>query len=456
MEAANAPAANDRPYLWDPWLTASAKPERLAVVAADGKCTFAELTSRSDQLAAGLRSLDLGDDPVVSTDLPAGFRVFALALAALRYGFRLFPVGPPGTVTANALLRQSGSNVHIGSRGPPGLRSLSDDELVDLGRQESPSFGEQQAPREGSLIFITSGTTGAPQVVARSRPWYPYKGVAVHARYAAGITSGAYIMGNPTFHLGTLGPALYALQAGSTVAVLPTWSAEGLIEVIDKYSADSAFLSQSQLIDVVGHKRWSSHKPRVVFHSGSPCAPYIKRAAIELMGPVLHEYYGTSQGVISEISSRDWLRHPGSVGKPLRGVRVSIRDGGTERQAGEVGEICVQFRTVDRKFSDENPDADRRRRLPGRGRVPSRAGQDERRRRMASGTPRARGTSPARYRRGMCSCIRLIGRDNLLCRIYLRIFRRSAIRCNTRDSIPVRRAKVEAGSSSVWHPPADS
>jgi long-chain acyl-CoA synthetase len=352
---ATEPVASDRPYLWDPWRTAVAKPDRPAVVADGDSCTFTELTSRSDQLALGLRSIGLGDDPIVSTDMPVGFRFFALALAALRYGFRLFPVGPalPRAVAIETLLRQSGSDVHVGSTSAPGLRSLSDDQLVDIGMRESQRSRELSAPRAGSLIFTTSGTTGAPCVVVRARPWYPYKGVAVLAKYAAGITAGAHIMANASFHLGTLGPALYALQAGSTVVVLPNWSPDRIIEFVDKYHADSAFLSPRQLTDLVRHGHWSAHKPRVIFHGGSPCAPLVKRAAIELTGPVLHEYYGTSQGIISEISSQDWLRHPGSVGRPLRGVRVSVRDGGIEQSPGQAGEIFVQFRAIDREGSVE-------------------------------------------------------------------------------------------------------
>ena len=39
---------------------------------------------------------------------------------------------------------------------------------------------------------------------------------------------------------------------------------------------------------------------------------------IDWWGPIVWEYYGsTESAIISTISSKDWIEHPGSLGKPI-------------------------------------------------------------------------------------------------------------------------------------------
>ncbi|QUQ68835.1 class I adenylate-forming enzyme family protein [Kutzneria sp. CA-103260] len=336
-----------RPYVWDPWRTADRHPDRLAVIAGDESCTFGEITARADALAAGLAARGVADGAVVSTDIPSGPRFFALALAALRHGHGLLPVdrelfdGPAGA----AILTDTAAAIHVTDRPLAGLsaRQVLDDDLAAAGR------GARETPDRpaGWLMFVSSGTTGQPQAVPRPRPWRPYRGVAVAERYAAGVDKGPCLMTNPAYHLGTLGPALYALQAGSAVVVQRTWSAEGFVELVDRHRADSALLSPDGLLDVVESGAAPLRSLTVVFHSGSACPPDVKRAGIALLGPVLHEFYGTSRSTITEITSPEWLRHPGSVGRPLPGIRIDIMRDGEVLPAGEVGEIQVRLREAD-------------------------------------------------------------------------------------------------------------
>jgi acyl-CoA synthetase (AMP-forming)/AMP-acid ligase II len=59
---------------------------------------------------------------------------------------------------------------------------------------------------------------------------------------------------------------------------------------------------------------------RVVLHAAAPCPRHVKAAAIEWLGPIVHEYYsGTEGSGITYITSEEWLDHPGSVGRPLVG-----------------------------------------------------------------------------------------------------------------------------------------
>jgi len=61
---------------------------------------------------------------------------------------------------------------------------------------------------------------------------------------------------------------------------------------------------------------------------------------IEWWGPIIHEYYAGSESVgITVIDSREWLAHPGSVGRPRQGAVHILDDAGRALPPGEVGGI---------------------------------------------------------------------------------------------------------------------
>ena len=67
---------------------------------------------------------------------------------------------------------------------------------------------------------------------------------------------------------------------------------------------------------------------------------------IDWWGPVLHETYGSSEtGVVTKISSEDWLAKPGSLGKAVLTGEVRIRgDDGNWAGPGVVGDVYLAMR----------------------------------------------------------------------------------------------------------------
>jgi long-chain acyl-CoA synthetase len=78
----------------------------------------------------------------------------------------------------------------------------------------------------------------------------------------------------------------------------------------------------------------------VVVHAAAPCPPDVKRAALEWLGPIVHEYYSGSEGAgFCAIGPEEWLAHPGSVGKSLLGEVHVVGPTGDEVGAGEEGQV---------------------------------------------------------------------------------------------------------------------
>jgi long-chain acyl-CoA synthetase len=57
------------------------------------------------------------------------------------------------------------------------------------------------------------------------------------------------------------------------------------------------------------------------------------------LGPVVWEYLGSTEGLVSRVSPDEWLKKPGTVGTPLPGLTVTILDEGVEVTDGRPGTI---------------------------------------------------------------------------------------------------------------------
>jgi len=89
--------------------------------------------------------------------------------------------------------------------------------------------------------------------------------------------------------------------------------------------------------------RYDRGSMRRIIHAAAPCPPDVKRRIIEMFGDdVVWEFYGMTEGRATVITAEEWLRKPGSVGRPMPGARVKILDdAGNEQPPGETGLIYV-------------------------------------------------------------------------------------------------------------------
>ena len=88
-------------------------------------------------------------------------------------------------------------------------------------------------------------------------------------------------------------------------------------------------------------RRYDVSSLRLVCHGAAPVSVEVKRQMIDWWGPVLCEFYGATEGGGVMIDAHDWLRKPGSVGKPRPGLAMKIiDDDGNEVPTGTEGTIC--------------------------------------------------------------------------------------------------------------------
>ncbi len=82
---------------------------------------------------------------------------------------------------------------------------------------------------------------------------------------------------------------------------------------------------------------------RIVLHMAAPCAPWLKEAWIDWLGPGrIHELYaGTEVQAITWITGEEWLAHRGSVGKVIAGSMKVLDEQGRPAPPGQVGEVYM-------------------------------------------------------------------------------------------------------------------
>lgn len=213
----------------------------------------------------------------------------------------------------------------------------------------------------GGVVFYTSGTTGRPKGV-RSTGWE--RGLELDVdRLPGGSVEGVDIprggvtlLCGPHYHSAQWAFSFHPLVTGSTMVVRPRFVAEQVLATIDEHAITNVHLVPTQFIRLLragarARNAFDGSSLRVVIHGAAPCPPRVKRSMIDWWGPILTEYYGATEGgIVTTITSEEWLRRPGSVGRAVPGVEVRIvTETGTAAAPGREGVVHVR-RSADRDF----------------------------------------------------------------------------------------------------------
>jgi fatty-acyl-CoA synthase len=345
-------------------------PDKPALVIAETgeTLTYAELDERSLRLAHVLADAGLQTGDVVALLSDNALETYEVYWAAMRSGLYLTAVNHNlGPAEADYIVADCGAkalvvsaakadlvgamSVEVPTRlaygGPvPGFASYDE----TLAGASSEPLADQP---HGDDFLYSSGTTGRPKGIKIplpdlqvDEPGYPY--VAIFgALYGFGPDT-VYLSPAPVYHAAPLRFMGVVQALGGTVVMMRKFDAEGFLAAVDRYGAThtqvvpTMFVRLLKLPDSV-RAGYDLSTLRTVVHAAAPCPVEVKRQMIDWLGPIVHEYYASTEangGTM--IGSEEWLAHPGSVGKPLIGVPHICADDGTELPPGEVGTIWFE------------------------------------------------------------------------------------------------------------------
>jgi long-chain acyl-CoA synthetase len=88
--------------------------------------------------------------------------------------------------------------------------------------------------------------------------------------------------------------------------------------------------------------KYDCSSTRTMVHAAAPCPPDVKRRMIDWWGPSIYEYYAATEGGGTLVTPEEWLRYPGTVGKPWANAEIRIfDDAGKPLPQGEQGTIYM-------------------------------------------------------------------------------------------------------------------
>lgn len=201
--------------------------------------------------------------------------------------------------------------------------------LPVIGRPSRRGVRQTSRPRRrGRVVLLTSGTTGLPSANVRRR----YGPSLI--RPVAGLWrilqpgGGPMMIMAPVWHGYGLGLALLALTGGVPLLLTRSRRSQDRARIAERHAARTIVLLPNQLDALI--TRWPT-RPRSlhrVITGSAPLSPELCRRALETLGPILINLYGSTEaGWATWAGPHDLARLPGTIGRPAPGVRVMIVDG---------------------------------------------------------------------------------------------------------------------------------
>ncbi|MEJ2888137.1 AMP-binding protein [Actinomycetospora aeridis] len=339
------------------------RPDRPAVTDDSARWTRAELEAHANRWAHDLAGRGVRPGDFVSIALPNVAEHYALTLAAWKLGAVPQPVSHRlADAELAAVLDVVRPPVVVGLApgtdsgvAPAGTTALT------LGyRPEGPDGPPPPAPAPPAWKAPTSGgSTGRPKVIVAGEPG-TVDIVAPRAAFYRIEPDGTFLCTAPLFHNAPYLFSLLGLMLGNHVVLMGRFDAARALALAEEHAATWIYAVPTMMGRMVrvagdGAQRSSTHRERLpelpdlrtLFHVGAPCPPAVKRAVIDWLGPdrVLEGYAGTEAQARTTITGREWLEHPGSVGR-VSGGEIEIRpvDPADDRRCavGEVGELWLR------------------------------------------------------------------------------------------------------------------
>lgn len=333
---------------------AEADPARLAIVCDDRRVTYGELESSISRAARKLQAAGIAAGDAVAVMMHNGVEIFAVWNAVARLGGVVVPVShrlTPGEVAYMIDDAEARAFVYDDPSVEPILPSLS--HLAgawDAGEPELWSGPERPwldtAYVESTVATMpyTSGTTGRPKGVRKSSTSAgSLYNSETFLHYWDFRPTDTHLLTGPAYHGGPGSYAQLHLMVGSTLVVMARFDGLRCLELIENERVTTGFMVPANFIRILEQdwRRFDLSSIRLIIHAAAVCPEGLKRKMMAALPPgTLWEYYGSIEGSFSIISPGEWTLRPGSVGRPMPGVRIVVLDDdGQALPPGEVGTI---------------------------------------------------------------------------------------------------------------------
>ena len=361
------------------------------VMATSGRSiTFGELDERANRLANLFRDRGLRRGDRVAIFMENNLRYFEAMAAAERTGLYYVCVNSfltPDEVAyivddcGAKVFLTSGATVETAVAAAAGTPEVETFLCVDSAMPVGPFLPYEEVvatlpsapvPHEelGAAMLYSSGTTGRPKGIVRPLPdAHPSEQLPVMAftRQLLAMREGmVYLSPAPTYHSAPQASIATAIRLGSTSVVMERFDAGQFLALVEQHRVTHTNMVPtmfSRLLELptdIRHRHDLSSLEAVT-HTAAPCPVPVKQAMIEWLGPILREYYGSTEANgFTFCDSHEWLAHPGTVGRAIHGTLRILDDDEQPVPPGTVGTVWFDGATNFTYHGDPQKTADGR------------------------------------------------------------------------------------------------
>ncbi len=342
-------------------------PDRVAIYSSWGNRSWHQLNSRANQLVRAIRVAGLGDGDSLAMMIGNRPEYLEVFMAALRGGFRLTPINwhlnadEVAYILEDCDARCFITEDRFADTAKMAMTSIPDlDICLMVSDKEQPELFQNYErildlqdesditdPEVGGHMLYTSGTTGRPKGV-----WHENR-TPMLPRWSGPDPSipleDICLLTGPAYHAAPLVSIAHSLISAVPVVMMDGWDAEQTLALIEEHK-----ITHSHMVATMFHRmlqlpeearrKYDLSSVKNITHGAAPCPVHVKQAMIEWFGPVLNEYYAATEGGGGfTVNSHDWLKKPGTVGKPPETFDNKILDDdGNEVAPGEIGTIYMK------------------------------------------------------------------------------------------------------------------
>jgi long-chain acyl-CoA synthetase len=198
-------------------------------------------------------------------------------------------------------------------------------------------------------MLYSSGTTGRPKGILRPLPEQNPEDPLPIMKFLSNLWNYSedmiYLSPAPLYHSAPQAATGLALRQGATIIIMERFEPLEFLSLIEKYK-----ITHSQLVPTMFSRmlklseeeksRYDISSLKYALHAAAPCPEKIKTQMIDWWGPIICEYYGATEAFgFAYCDTKEWLEHPGTVGKIMIGELQILDDDMQKLPPGEPGTL---------------------------------------------------------------------------------------------------------------------
>ncbi len=348
---------------------AQSNPDKPAIImAGSGEVTtYQELDDRSNQIAQYFRSLGLQIGHHIAFLMENHSRFLEICWAAQRAGLYYTAISSRLSAEEAAyIINDCGAKLFITTAFKQDLAKDLDgktpnvetclmlDGVIDGFASFEDAIASHPAEAlsdecEGADMLYSSGTTGKPKGIKPAEIGEPIGSEDNLYNVLKGLYSFSqnvqYLSPAPLYHAAPLRYNMRVQRFGATCVIMENFDAETYLKLVEKYQITHSQLVPTMFVRMLKldpeiRDRYDVSSLKVAIHAAAPCPEKVKHQMMDWWGPILHEYYGGTEGNgYCTVGPEEWLRHPGTVGRAVIGTLHVVAEDGTELPHRETGTI---------------------------------------------------------------------------------------------------------------------